>query len=61
MVPLTKRSWSIEDDGRAEAEKITRKSSAEEHIEDNAAFMVAEPVRSTGFGDKKVGEIDKKE
>ena len=23
--------------------------------------MVAEPVRSTGFGDEKVGEIDKKE
>ena len=53
---LAKRSRSVEDDGRADAEKITKKSAAEEHIEDNATFIVAEPVRSTGFDGDKFGE-----
>ena len=40
VIPFAKRSRSVEDDGRAEAEKITRKSAAEEHVEDNATFSI---------------------
>ena len=35
---------------------MTKTSEAEEHIEDNVTFMVAEPVRSTGFDGDKFGE-----
>ena len=38
-IPLAKRSRSVEDDGRSEAEKITKKSTAEEHIKDKATSM----------------------
>ena len=58
VIPLTKRSRNVEDDGRAEAEKMIKKNAAGEHIEDN--FVIAEHVRFTGFGDEKVGEIDEK-
>ena len=53
---LAKRSRNVEDDGRAEAEKIAKKSAAEEHIEDNAIFIVAVPVRSMCLCGDKFGE-----
>ena len=60
-MPLAKRSRNVEGDDCAEAEKMTKKSAAEEHIEDKTSFMVAERVRSTGLGAEEAGEIDKKE
>ena len=55
-IPLTKRSSSFEDDGRAETKHMTKTNAAEEHIEGNATDMVVEPVRSTGVGGDKFGD-----
>ena len=38
-MPIAKRSRSVEDDGRSETEKMTKKNAAEEYIEDNATII----------------------
>ena len=62
-MPTAKRIRSDNEDEcpKFRSENIVNEEPSKKHTEVNATFMIAEHVRSTGFGGDKFGEINMKE